>query len=117
MRIYYGKRRWVPLKCPKCGTLPPPIYWQVEYKKIPLLGFKAIESILYFNYLLRACYLTYEIGLEKKVPFWRIPRWYGDCGVCVLNDAIFNLSPFWTLLAKESSHTEWKGGTLTVPFI
>lgn len=70
MDIAYGKRKYVPLKCPHCGT---------KYEVAEPTSLSQILQMVYgYNIVLRKC---------RK---WRIPRWYGVCGNCKLQAALYS---------------------------
>lgn len=75
----YGKRRYVPGCCPKCGQ-----------KAIPPDG--TVGGVL------KSYYVGWNTVLRKN--HWRIWRWFGRCGNCMFNELIFSPDPFLARLKK-----------------
>ncbi len=96
MRILYGKKKAVPEFCPRCGP-----------RKLPLgntaAGFGDCLA-MYLN-------MWKPVLASYRGAPWA-PAWWGECGSCTMDEAIFGPSIFEKLLSRE----EWKGGTFVVPF-
>jgi len=77
-KVFYGKRRYVPLSCPECD--------EPHYSIADIPEFDGYDYIKY-NYLLKCFGCEYMIGLAID-PDWRMPRWYGECRRCKFMEMI-----------------------------
>lgn len=81
----YGKRKYVPERCPDCGSLA---YVPTAGKELTLSDF------------LKVCYTSYKALLRKNS--WGIWRWFGYCPACALSEELGRDMHMWRNLVKSS---------------
>lgn len=94
MLIHYGKRRWVPDRCPKCGNQ--------SLKQAPRTFAEAWKAAI-----------TNWKAVRIRHPVFGIPQWYGRCDKCALAELMFGPSLIERHLGVGS---KWDGATIEIPF-
>jgi len=86
LKRYYGRKSWVPKRCPDCGAVG------VDVSN----GYEVTSM----EQALKVCYASYTISVDKH-PFWRVPRWFGDCGDCRMREQVYNSNSLLSRLAPK----------------